>query len=998
MRVTGCADPRADVADTLEGKLPQRKITMTAAEGYSSYGNQVGVPAGHVREIYHPGYMAKRMELGAVVAAAPRDSVRREIPGEGDVVILLGGRTGRDGIGGATGSSKNQDVNSLAECGAEVQKGDPVMGRKLLRLFRKPRVTALIKKCNDFGAGGVSVAVGELAPGLDIDLDAVPLKYDGLDGTEIAISESQERMAVVVAGTDAAYFIALAAEENLEATVIARVNESGRLVMQWRGEVICDVSRDFLDSNGAGHKTAASINAPDINRVGEYVAFISADTRKTIAAKNDWLTNLARLDVCSQEGLIGMFDFSAGGNTVLMPLGGKLQRTPVEGMAAKIPVPGGTTTATLMAYGFDPYLSSESPYHGGLYAVVESLAKLAAMGGDVDKARLSFQEFYEKPGEAPDRWGKPLAALLGALRAQLGFGSASVGGKDSMSGTFGDIDVPPTLVSFAITPSDTHEIISPEFKLGGNNVALLAAMPDVRYPGALLPDLALLKKTYMGLYKAIRDEKVISAYSVRGGGVAAAISMMCFGNNIGFEMDAPEMPLYMPMYGSIIIELAEGVNACDISGAPVDGLIPEGSVIPIGRTISTPYIYAGGSAITLDEAFAAWGSTLEEVFPVGSTAAKASGSAHMESNVEIRASVSTAQTNVANTKTNTEKAGTGLGAEPGTVLDTGPGTGHGTGPGAGHGTGPGAGHGRIPHIAVKKASPRALLIAAPGTNGEYDASYALEKAGVTPEVIVIKNRTASALRESAAAVEKAIRQAEIFVLPGGYCNGSEPDSSGTFMAAFLRDGRIAEALTYFHEVKGGLTLGMSGGFQALLKLGLLPFGKITEMPPPGVGQEKPGYIIPANTDTALYNDAQADFTQEAPALLKNASSRFISRAADVVVCENCSPWLSFAQIGDIFTIPAAHGGGNFHASKCVLETMISCRQIATRYAGLDGKPAVTAAYNPGGSVYAVEGVTSPDGRIFGKMAYAERCGEGALKNIYGNKNFDIFQSGAGYFL
>lgn len=923
MRVTGCADPRTDVADTLTGKLPQRKITVSAAKGYSSYGNRIGIPTGHLREIYHPGYVAKRMELGAIVGAAPKNTVRREKPGPGDVVILLGGRTGRDGIGGATGSSKTQDESSLTACGAEVQKGNPSVERMILRLFRKPEVTGLIKKCNDFGAGGVAVAVVELTSGLSIDLDRVPVKYDGLDGTEIALSESQERMAVVVAGCDAAKFIALAEEENLEATIIADVNSSERIVMNWRGGAICDISRGFLDSNGAVRRTRANVVSPESAALEKFAVISNpvnnagpgsgggrdlgnGDGLESIKAK--WLENLSGLNVCSQEGLIGKFDSTAGANTVLMPLGGVYQRTPAEGMAAKIPVPNGdTTAATLMTYGFDPYLSSISPFHGALYAVVESLAKLAALGGNIERARLSFQEFYEKPGTDPDKWGKPFAALLGALRAQLGFGLAAIGGKDSMSGTFGDYCVPPTLVSFALAPSDTREIISPEFKLPGNRVVLLAVKPDPDYPGARLPDIASLKQAYMELYGAAREGKILSAYPVREGGVAAAISMMCFGNGVGFECGVPYADFFAPAYGSIVVELSE--NAGDCGPRPLLG----GSFIEIGRTVAEPAIFVGGIKITLDEAVAVWEKPLEGVFPVAGA-----GAARCRAYTEAGGRVSPENR-------------------------------------------------RVRINPARSAKPRALVIVTPGASGEYESARSFERAGAKTEILVVKNNTPAGISESLAAVAGAIRGSDIIALPGGYCGGDEPDGSGKFAAAFLRRAETADALAEFLGRKGGLILGVGGGFQALVKLGLLPYGKITDPSP------------------------------ASPALTLNAAGGFVSRAVNIIVCKNNSPWLTFAREGETYTLPIAHGGGRFFADDETIAAMEANLQIATRYADPAGEPAEGAPYNPDGSVCAVEGITSPDGRVYGKMGRPERVSEGALKNIYGNACFDIYGSGVDYF-
>ena len=981
MRVTGSADPRADVADTLAGKLPQRKITTSAAAGYSSYGNQIGVPTGHVREIYHPGYVAKRLEIGAVVGAAPKSAVLRGQPGPGDAVILLGGRTGRDGIGGATGSSKKHDESSLATCGSEVQKGNPPEERKLLRLFRDPGATGLIKRCNDFGAGGVAVAVGELAAGLDINLDLVPKKYEGLDGTEIAISESQERMAVVVAACDAQKFIDLAAKENLEATVIASVNASGRLVMSWRGRVICDISRELLDSNGASRRAGARVDAPSLLQVGgcaDAPSLLQVGGRAGPAAgdlKSRWLTNLSDLNVCSQEGLASRFDCTVGGNTVLMPFGGCFQKTPVEGMAAKIPVPLGlTTTATLMTFGFDPYLSSVSPFHGAYCAVVESLAKIAALGGDIRRVRLSFQEFFEKPGSDPVRWGKPLAALLGALRAQLAFGVAAIGGKDSMSGSFGDLDVPPTLVSFALAPSCVCEVLSPEFKrANGGEVVLLTAEEDPAYPGSGLPDACKLKNAYIELYDAVCAGKILAAYPVCAGGVAAAVTRMCFGNRIGFRFSAHPCDLFAMQYGSIVLELADGVSAA--------GAFPGSTVVPLGVTTPDPAIAVGGAVIGLDEALAAWEAPLDPIFPMAGARQRA-GAAIQYSGGSMDAVPQGHMASVppvhepsvppANTQSvpYTHEPSVPYAHEPSVPYAHEPSV-----PYAPTHFVPPTHTQSVPHASTPSVphkhtlvKPRVFVVAMPGTNCEYESAYAFERAGAAPRIAVVRNRTAKDVGESIDAVAAAIRNANIIMLPGGFSAGDEPDGSGKFTATFFRSPRLKAAVADFLGRGDGLMLGICNGFQALVKLGLLPYGEIKDPGP------------------------------DSPTLTFNRIGRFISYAADVTVCDNSSPWLAFAREGGIYKLPVAHGEGRFFADDAHIEALIRNRQIATRFTGPDGKPTMEEPYNPNGSKYAIEGITSPDGRILGQMGHPERNGPGALKNVSGDLKFDIFTSGVAYFM
>ncbi|MBE7010817.1 MAG: phosphoribosylformylglycinamidine synthase [Ruminococcaceae bacterium] len=881
MRVTGSGDPRKTMAETLPGKLMQRKITTGAAAGYSSYGNQIGLATGQVTEIYDEGYVAKRMEIGAVMAAAPKKNVVRLRPEPDDVIILLGGRTGRDGCGGATGSSKAHDDHSLESCGAEVQKGNAPVERKLQRLFRKEEAAKLIKRCNDFGAGGVSVAVGELADGLFIDLDKVPKKYEGLDGTELAISESQERMAVVIAPADEARFMELAHEENLEATRVAVVTEEPRLKMQWRGELICDISREFLNTNGATKRTTVAVSAP------EKPAFFDVKTPENVY--DAWLSMLSDLNVCSQKGLIERFDASIGHSTVLMPFGGLYQLTPEDCMAAKVPVPGETDTATLMSFGYQPRLFRESPFDGAVYAVTESLAKIVAAGGDRKDVYLTFQEYFARPGSDPKRWGMPFAALLGAYRAQTALGIAAIGGKDSMSGSFNDLDVPPTLVSFAVAPASAKAVVSGAIKNIGD--ALWLIVPGRGADG--LPDFEDMKKKYDYIHELIAAGKVHASYTVRESGIAAALSKMSFGNKIGISLDDEVINrLFVPELGGIIIETAEN--------EAIDG-------IRLGHTVEEPVIKAGSALLTIDEMLAAWQAPLEGIFP---------------------------------TKTKAEAkevpAFTGK-AAPVLVAKS------------------------------KIAKPKVFIPVFPGTNCEYDSAKAFNDAGAESDIFVLKNLTPQDITESAAEMVKRIKNSQIIMIPGGFSAGDEPEGSGKFIATVFRNPAIREAVTELLEQRDGLMLGICNGFQALIKLGLLPYGKICDLEP------------------------------DSPTLTYNEIGRHVSQMVYTRVASRLSPWLSECEIGDIHTIPVSHGEGRFVASEEWVKRLAENGQIATQYVDLSGTPVTETPFNPNGSVCAIEGITSPDGRILGKMAHSERKGNQVAKNIIGNQEQKLFVSGVKYF-
>lgn len=895
MRVTGSGDPRVSFESTLPGKLPQRKISTLAAHGYSSYGNQIGLATGLVSEIYHEGYVAKRMEIGAVVGAAPKADVVRGIPQPGDIILLLGGRTGRDGCGGATGSSKEHTEESIATCGAEVQKGNPPVERKLQRLFRNPAVTTMIKRCNDFGAGGVSVAIGELADGLEIDLDAVPKKYDGLDGTELAISESQERMAVVIAASDMDRFIRFATEENCETALVAKVTEKNRLVMKWRGQVIVDISRDFINTNGVEQKTSVTVDAPDTEK-----RFFSpsVDGNKR-PLKELWFEKLADLNICSQRGLVERFDSTIGAGSVFLPFGGMTQKTPMQSMVAKLPVlKGTTTTGTAMSYGFNPYLSSWSPFHGAVYSIVDSVARIVAIGGDYHRIRLSLQEYFEKPGNEPSRWGKPFAALLGAWWTQNKLGIAAIGGKDSMSGTFKDLTVPPTLVSFALAPVNTTTVISPEFKKAGSKVLA------VRIPRGQddLPDFATIDKAYTAIFNGITNKKIVSAYAIGAGGLAEAVTKMSFGNRIGFRFakNSDHTWYFSPEYGTIVVECAQQTGISDIFGGAC------AYVEEIGTTISEPSIVANGETLSIEQCLEQWEQPLTRVFP------------------QAAEDIATAQA----IPFYTEKSSK--------------------------------------HPAVKSASPRVLITVFPGTNCEYDTARAFERAGAVADVFVMKNITPSDVEESIERVVKKINNSQIIMVPGGFSAGDEPDGSGKFINAFFRNPHITDAVHELLFKRDGLMLGICNGFQALIKLGLVPWGEIR---PLGEGS---------------------------PTLTFNTIGRHISRVSYTRVCSVKSPWFAGVSAGDVHAIPISHGEGRFVASAEIMQSLIANGQVATQYVNYDGTLTGEDS-NLNGSMMGIEGITSPDGRVLGKMGHSERCGADVAKNIYGNKDQHLFESGVKYF-
>ncbi len=883
MRVTGASNPLVPVEETIPGKLPQRKITVGAAQGYSSYGNQIGLATGQVAEVYHPGYMAKRLEIGAVVGAAPVENVVRIRPEPSDVIILLGGKTGRDGCGGATGSSKSHTAESLENCGAEVQKGNPPEERKLQRLFRNPEATRLIKRCNDFGAGGVSVAIGELADGLLIDLDAVPKKYDGLDGTELAISESQERMAVVVAKEDADAFIALASKENLLATKVAVVTEEPRLKMNWCGNTIVDLSREFLNSNGATKYTDIEVEEPTLSPVHDY---------KNTA--ENWKKLMTELNVCSQKGLVERFDSTIGASTVLMPYGGVLQTTPSQAMAAKIPVlHGETNTSSLMGWGFNPDLSAQSPYHGAVYAVVESVAKVVTAGGSRKQCWLTFQEYFERTQNTPTRWGKPLSALLGAYSVQNGLGIGSIGGKDSMSGTFEHIDVPPTLVSFAVSVADAEKIISPEFKQVGNQVVLF--LPEYDENG--LPVYESLKKTFDAVEALIRDGNAKSAWALGYGGVAEGIAKMCFGNLMGFRFikDIPDELMFNPVYGGFIVEL-NGKRRPQ-ADCEVIGLVADNNSIHLNN----------GEEISVKELLKATEAVLEPVFPIYSDT--------KEQPVEAFSYT--------------------------------------------------AGERKAP--AVKAAKPKVLIPVFPGTNCEYDTARAFENAGAEPEIFVIRNLTSEQIHESLDEFVKRVNESQIVMIPGGFSGGDEPEGSAKFITSFFRNPRLKDAVHELLKQRDGLMLGICNGFQALVKLGLVPYGEIV------------------------------DLTEEAPTLTFNEIGRHQSMMVNTRIASNKSPWLMHTKVGDVHRIAISHGEGRFVASEELIRQMAENGQIATQYIDLAGEPTYSIRFNPNASVCAIEGITSPDGRVLGKMGHSERMGNYVCKNVPGVKDQLIFKAGVDYF-
>ncbi len=907
MRVTGAADPTVSVKETLKGKLPQKKLVREAAHGYSSYGNQIGLATGYVKEIYHPDYVAKRMEIGAVMGAAPRKDVKRMTSDPGDIIILLGGRTGRDGIGGATGSSKVHTEASIEVCGAEVQKGNAPTERKIQRMFRRPEVSRLIKKCNDFGAGGVSVAIGELADGLNIYLDKVPKKYAGLDGTEIAISESQERMAVVVDPKDVEEFLKYANEENLEAVEVAVVTESPRLVLIWRDKEIVNISRAFLDTNGAHQETDVKAEIP--SQENKYF------TKPEVTdVKEKWLSMLADLNCCSQKGLVEMFDSSIGAGSVLMPYGGKYQLTETQAMVAKLPVlEGKTDTVTMMSYGFDPYLSSWSPYHGAIYAVIESVSRIVAGGGDFSKIRFTFQEYFRRMTEDPARWSQPFLALLGAYDAQLGFGLPSIGGKDSMSGTFNEIDVPPTLVSFAVDVASDRTMITPELKKAGNKLVLLKIERDA-YD---LPDYEKIMDQYHKFFEDVKAGRIVSAYALDGNGLAAAVSKMAFGNHKGVKIDAQvaKEDLFAADFGSIVAEVpADKVAELTIAG------------VVVGEVEDDAALSYGDVKVTMEEALTAWKGTLEKVFKTVSGAETNDGPA--PESVEAQQA-----------------------ADGGTIDENG------------------CYHAGSVYVCKHKvAKPRVFIPVFPGTNCEYDSTKAFERAGAEVDVKVFKNLTAEDIRDSVDIFAKAIDQAQIIMFPGGFSAGDEPDGSAKFFATAFQNAKMKEAVTRLLEERDGLALGICNGFQALIKLGLVPYGKIT-------GQ-----------------------TPDSPTLTYNTIGRHISKMVYTKVVTNKSPWLAQAELGATYCSPASHGEGRFVASEEWIKKLYANGQIATRYVDVDGNVQLNdEEWNVNGSYYAIEGITSPDGRVLGKMAHAERRGDSVAINIFGEQDMKIFESGVAYF-
>lgn len=893
MRVTGAADPTVEIDETLNGKLPQRTIVLGAAHGYSSYGNQIGLATGQVSEIYHPNYVAKRMEVGAVIAAAPKENVLREEPKASDLVILLGGRTGRDGIGGATGSSKEHTEESINTCGAEVQKGNPPTERKIQRLFRNEKVAKMIKRCNDFGAGGVSVAIGELTRGLDINLDMVPKKYEGLDGTEIAISESQERMAVVVNKEDAKEFISLSAEENLEAIVVAEVTDTERLRMFWRGEKIVDLKREFLDTNGARQTTDVKVELPK-----EYPLAIGEE----VNVKERWMKTLTELNVASQKGLVERFDSTIGSGTVMMPFGGKYALTPAEGMAAKIPVLNGESKdATLMSYGFNPELGMWSPYHMAYYAVIESVTKIAAMGGDYRKIRLTFQEYFERLGNNPSRWGKPFAALLGAYQAQSDLGLPAIGGKDSMSGSFGQLDVPPTLVSFAVAVEKASKIVSNELKKVGSKLVLLMAEKNDDYT----LNVETFKNNLEALYKLTSNKKVLSASTVRFGGIAETLSKISFGNKIGIKFNGlSKEELFGLNYGSVIVEVATDE---DLNKA-FEGC----SYKVIGETIEKPVIISEEYDFTfnIDDLINVYEKKLSTVFKIKTEKSQ-------ESVQEIKVE------------------------EKKIILPSSP--------------------------SIKTAKPRVIIPVFPGTNCEYDCNRAFTKAGAETTELVFKNYSKSALLESIEALEKQIRESQIIMIPGGFSAGDEPDGSGKFIATIFRNERIKDAVNDLLKNRDGLVLGICNGFQALIKLGLVPYGEIVD--------------IEENMATLTYNNI----------------NRHMSSIIRTKITSNKSPWFSEVNVGDIHNVAISHGEGRFIANEELLRQLIANDQIATQYVDLEGHVSLDMPFNPNGSVLGVEGITSPDGRVLGKMGHSERIGEDLYVNVPGNFDQKIFESGVKYF-
>ena len=892
MRVTGAADPTVPVSETLKGKLSQKKLVRGAASGYSSYGNQIGLATGYVKEIYHPDYVAKRMEIGAVMGAAPRSNVIRGNSDPDDVIILLGGRTGRDGCGGATGSSKVHTESSIETCGAEVQKGNAPTERKIQRLFRRGEVSRIIKKCNDFGAGGVSVAIGELAPGLVVDLDKVPKKYAGLDGTELAISESQERMAVVVDPGDVELFLGYAAEENLEAVPVAVVTREPRLVLKWRGKEIVNISRAFLDTNGAHQETDVTVETP--KKADNYLDQVNVSD----SFAETFTENLKDLNVCSKKGLVEMFDSSIGACTVDMPYGGKYQLTPTQTMIAKLPVLDGTCdTVTMMSYGMDPDLMSWSPYHGAEYAVLTSVAKIVAAGGDFTKIRFTFQEYFKRMTEDSRRWGEPMAALLGAYDAQMKLGLPSIGGKDSMSGTFNDIDVPPTLCSFAVDVAKISDVVTPELKEAGN---VLVKFP-IRKDRFDLPDYEYIMDLYGKVTELIHQGVVKSAYALTGKGTAEAVAKMAFGNKLGVQFDSSKTieEYFKPAYGDILVE----IPAAELEKVQALGV----DFVQIGEIVSQQAFTYGSESVSMEAAIDAWTSTLEKVFPT-------------RSGVEDT------------------KIDTGL-------YDTKD----------------------IYVCRHKVAKPKVFVPVFPGTNCEYDTIRAFERAGADTESIVFKNMTEQNIKDSVDAFESAINQSQILMFSGGFSAGDEPDGSAKFITSVFRNERIKEAVHRLLQERDGLVLGICNGFQALIKLGLVPFGEIHTQ------------------------------KEDSPTLTTNSIGRHISKSVYLKVVTNKSPWLQKAELGGVYSVPASHGEGRFVANKEWIDKLFANGQVATQYVDVDGNPTMDEDFNPNGSYYAIEGITSPDGRVLGKMAHSERRGDGVAVNIFGEQNQLIFESGIEYF-
>jgi len=896
MRISGCGDPRTPIEETIPGKLPQKKIAQEASDGYSSYGNQIGVATGQVTEIYNERYLAKHMEIGAVVAATPQEDVFRGAAQPGDAIILVGGRTGRDGCGGATGSSKEHTKESIEECGAEVQKGNPPTERKIQRLFRNSEASQMIKKSNDFGAGGVSVAIGELADSLEVDLNAVPKKYEGLDGTELAISESQERMAVVVDKEDVDRFKELAETENLESTVVAEVKDHGRLIMNWNGDDIINLSRDFLDTNGATQETTVEVTAPE-----EKESYFQTAPEKRLSEtdlKGKWLENLADINVCSQKGLVEKFDSTVGAGSVLMPYGGKYQLTPEQGMAAKIPtLEGDTTTGTVMSHGFDSKLATWSPFHGALYAVVQSVAKVVATGGDHQNIRFTFQEYFESLRDNPARWGKPFSALLGAYQAQKRFGLPAIGGKDSMSGTFHDLDVPPTLVSFAVDPVDVDNVISSEFKGSGNQVVYLPVERDEHE----LPDFDKLTAMYKQVTNLIEQDKVLAARAVSLGGIAEAVSKMSFGNKIGVKFTAklPEDKLFTPEYGALVLEVKGDED--------VDELFSDVNYQVLGTTTAEQNIKVNDMQIDIDQAVKTWEEPLEKIY-----------------------------------KTKTDAAEKKLDFQPYETEN-------------------------IYVCQNKVAKPRVLIPVFPGTNCEYETAEQFKQAGAEVETLIFKNLKPQQIEDSIDAMTEAINSSQIVALAGGFSAGDEPEGAGKFIATVFRNPKIKEAVMDLLNNRDGLMIGICNGFQALIKLGLVPYGEIREL------------------------------TADAPTLTYNQIGRHISCAAKTRIASNKSPWFANVDVGDVHSIPVSHGEGRFIADEELVQELFEQGQVATQYVDLADNPTMDIDFNPNGSVAAIEGITSPDGRVLGKMGHSERIGTNVAKNIVGAKDQQLFKAGVEYF-